>query len=96
MRPNKKWFTIYLFRGDHFTRNWRAYIHAPEPERATVVIKVKDWYIFKAKQQAITIANKGFRSGIIVSVNYTDPQWGINNYPDLVEKFGKIALASEH
>jgi hypothetical protein len=74
-----------LFRSPNCIRGWLAYISDEYGDRATFKVVVKAENGAKAKNRAITSANKGFKDVEVIGKNFTDKIWGINNFQDLKE-----------
>uniref|UniRef100_A0A6M3J329 Uncharacterized protein n=1 Tax=viral metagenome TaxID=1070528 RepID=A0A6M3J329_9ZZZZ len=82
-RPHTmKTFTVYLFRAPECIRGWLAYLR-PEHSRCTITVSVKAENGTKAKNKAITCANKGFKGIEVIGGNYDDKIFGLNNFPEL-------------
>jgi hypothetical protein len=74
-----KKYKVQLFRAPRCIRGWLAYLkNSGQP---TVVVEIMAETGAKAKNSAITAANNAFRGVRIVDKNYTDPLWGLNNFP---------------
>jgi len=81
-----KLYTVYLFHCRDCIRHWLAYL-TPQTT-ATVVVQLEAENGSKAKNKAITLANKGFIGLTIIAKNYDKGHWAINNYPELMEMLG--------
>ena len=75
-----KKYNVQLFRAPRCIRGWLAYLK-DTGQNATVIVEVMAETGVKAKNSAITAANNAFRGLKIISKNYTDPLWGLNNFP---------------
>lgn len=82
-----KIFKVHLYRDPRCIRGWLSYLR-PSTNRPTVVVEVEAESGAKAKNKAITLANKDFVGLRVIRKNYADPLWGIHNFPDLVRIFG--------
>lgn len=82
---NKK-YTVYLYRSPSCIRGWLSYIKPGDPLQATVIARVSAETSAKAKNAAITQANKDLGSMDIISINKNHSLWGVNNFPDIKEK----------
>lgn len=76
-------YTVYLFHCTDCIRGWLAYL--TDQDNATIAVKVEAESGSKAKNKAITLANRGFIGLKIVYKNYDRGYWAINNYPELKE-----------
>ena len=79
-------YTVYLFHCKDCVRHWLAYLSAQSDP--TVIVRVEAESGSKAKNRAISLANKGFIGLQIMSKNYDRGHWAINNYPELLEILG--------
>jgi hypothetical protein len=77
---------VYLFRSPDCIRGWLAYLDTRNKDGATFVVRVIAETGAKAKNAAITAANRDFQGVKIIGRNYTDSLWGINNFPELAGK----------
>lgn len=82
-----KWIDVFLFKAPDCIRGWLAYLRN-ENNRYTLKVSVKSENGSKAKNKAITLANKDFSSDDlkILKLNFSDNLWGVNNFPQLKEK----------
>ena len=78
-----KRYTVYLFRSPDCKRGWLSYIEPTYSNKATFIVFVYAENGPKAKNKAITAANNDFKGVEIISRNYDDSLWGINNFPEL-------------
>lgn len=79
-------FIVYLYYAPECIRKWLAYIRPSYPSEATYTVEIKAENGQKAKNKAITFANKNFEGIKIINKNYHNKLWGINNYPELKER----------
>lgn len=79
----EKYYTVYLFKSPECIRGWLSYIEPSYSERATFKVSLKAENGPKAKNKAITLANKGFEGLDIIARNYDDEIWGINKFSEL-------------
>lgn len=78
----QKKYIVYLFRAEDCKRKWLAYLKN-ETGDFTLKIVVYAETGAKAKNKAITLANKNFENVEILEKNYTHHLWGIDNFPAL-------------
>jgi hypothetical protein len=83
-------FTVYLFYAPDCRRNWLAYTGPSHARHATLHVEVEEVSGTKAKNKAITLANRGFVGLKITHKNYFNKVFGLVNYPDLLEVLGNF------
>lgn len=76
-----KTYEVYLFRATNCIRGWLPYLRQGG-RPCTVTVKIEAETGAKAKNAAITAANNAFRGVKIIGKNYSDPLWGLDNFPD--------------
>lgn len=80
-----KKFRVYLFRTPDYIRGWLAYRNHSGFCRPTLTVLVEAESGTKAKNAAITAANRGFKGVEIIEKNYSSDLYSLNNFPDLLE-----------
>ena len=85
-----KKYTVYLYRSPNCVRGWLAYLRPEHAITATFTVDLWEFSGAKAKNRAITLANKGFRGLEIVGRNFDHKIWGINNFPELMKRFAYL------
>ena len=76
-------YKVYLFRSPECIRGWLAYLKFMGYNPPTVTVEVEAESGSKAKNKAVTMANKGFKGIKIVDTDYDDSLYGLNNHPDI-------------
>ena len=87
-----KTYIVYLYRSPDCIRGWLAYIQPGDGNRATFKVMVDAETGARAKNKAITTANKGFPGVRIIACNLTDELWGVNNFPELKQYIKRVGL----
>lgn len=75
-------YDVFLFRAPDCIRGWLAYV-SKDSSTPTVTVRVKAESGAKAKNKAITLANKGFKDLQIICIPRTSGIWDIDNFPEL-------------
>jgi hypothetical protein len=74
-------FMVYLYYAPECIRKWLAYVQRQSPE--TVQVEVWAETGAKAKNAAITLANKRFSGAKFLYINDTGDRTAVGRYPEL-------------
>jgi hypothetical protein len=85
-----KIYRVYLYRAPDCKRGWLAYLRLASARPCTVTVDLFSESGEKAKNQAQTLANKGFVGLEVVRVNQDDSLWGLRQFPDLAYVAGLV------
>lgn len=81
--PKPRPFRVFLFRAPGYIRGWFAYV-ARDHGHCTVEVEVEALTSAKAKNAAITAANKNFEGCKVIRVNRTPgDHWDAGRFPEL-------------
>jgi len=79
-----KEYTVYLYRTRRTIRGWLSYLqYHGEYNPCTITVQLIAENGAKAKNKAITLANKGFDGLKIVKVNFSNGIFALNRSPDI-------------
>lgn len=81
--PKPRPFRVFLFRCENCIRGWLAYVDRAH-SRCTVEVEIEALTSAKAKNAAITAANKNFEGCKVIRVNRTSgDHWDAGRFPEL-------------